>query len=279
MRVVVTGATGFIGKPLVEHLRARGDEVITLSKSGGADLEIQSAWMDQIDGADGIAHLAGEPLGAHRWDARVKQLIRDSRVEGTRNLVLAIERARKRPRVLVSASGVDYYPIATGPAEFDDDAVTEADPPGDSFLGRVCRDWEAEAYAADKLGVRVVTMRTGLVLAKGGGALAKLKGPVGRFGNGNQWMSWIHRDDVVAAYATALTDERWQGPINLVTDSVRNFEFARARGGWLPVPAFAVRAAAGELASGLLEGRRVVPAKLRELGFVFTRPSLQDALH
>jgi len=277
MRVVVTGATGFIGKPLVEHLRARGDEVIPLSKSGGADLEIQSAWMDQIDGADGIVHLAGEPLGAQRWDARVKQLIRDSRVEGTRNLVLAIERAQRRPRVLVSASGVDYYPVATGPVEFDDDEVTESDPPGDSFLARVCRDWEAEAYAADKLGARVVTMRTGLVLAKGGGALAKLKGPVGRFGTGNQWMSWIHRDDVIAAYATALTDERWQGPINLVTGSVRNYEFAKARGGWLPVPAFAVRAAAGEIASGLLEGRRVVPAKLRSLGFAYSRPTLASA--
>ena len=278
MRVVVTGATGFIGRPLVEHLRGRGDDVISLSKSGGAYLEIQSAWMDQIDGADGVIHLAGEPLGAHRWDARVKQLIRDSRVEGTRNLVLAIERAKVRPRVVVSASGVDYYPVASGPEEFDDDEVTESDPPGDSFLSRVCRDWEAEAYAAEKLGARVVTMRTGLVLAQGGGALAKIKGPVGRFGKGNQWMSWIHRDDVVAAYATALSDDRWRGPINLVAGSVRNFEFARARGGWLPVPAFALRAAAGELAQGLLEGRRVVPAKLRELGFEYKHAKLADAL-
>ncbi len=277
-RIVVTGATGFIGKPLCEHLRARGDEVIALSRGTGADLELQGPWMDKLDGADGVVHLAGEPLDAHRWDARVKQLIRDSRVEGTRNLVLAIERARSRPRVLVSASGVDYYPPATGPRDFDDDEVTESDPPGDSFLSRVCRDWEAEARAADKLGVRVVTMRTGLVLAKSGGALAKMKGPIGRFGNGAQWMSWVHLDDVIAAYATALVDERWRGPINLVTGSVRNAEFARAKGGWLRVPAFAARLAAGEIADGLLEGRRVVPAKLRELGFVYQRPTLADAL-
>jgi hypothetical protein len=279
MKVVVTGASGFIGAPLVEHLRARGDEVVTLSRGGGADVELQGPWMDQLDGADGVIHLAGEPLGAHRWDARVKQLIRDSRVEGTRNVVLAIERARARPRVLVSASGIDYYPPASGPDDFDDDEVTEADPPGDSFLARVCRDWEAEANAADKLGVRVAIMRTGLVLARGGGALAKMKGPVGRFGSGRQWMSWIHRDDVVAAYAAALTDERYRGAINLVTESVRNIEFARARGAWLRIPAFALRAAAGELAQGLLEGRRVVPKKLRELGFAWKHADLREALH
>jgi uncharacterized protein (TIGR01777 family) len=278
MKVVVTGATGFVGRPLVAHLRARGDEVIELSRSAGADLELQGAWMDQIDGAGGIVHLAGEPLGAHRWDARVKQIIRDSRVEGTRNVVLAIERARSRPSVLVSASGADYYPPATGPDDFDDDEVTESDAPGDSFLARVCRDWEAEANAADKLGVRVVTMRTGLVLARDGGALAKMKGPVGRFGSGRQWMSWIHLDDVVAAYAAALADDRYRGPINLVTESVRNIDFARARGAWLRVPAFALRAAAGELAQGLLEGRRVVPKKLRDLGFQWKRAGLRDAL-
>jgi uncharacterized protein (TIGR01777 family) len=278
MKVVITGATGFIGRPLADHLRARGDEVIPLSRGTGADLELQGPWMDQLDGADGVVHLAGEPIGDKRWDARRKQLIRDSRVEGTRNVVLALERARSRPRVLVSASGADYYPPATGPDDFDDDEVTETDAPGDSFLARVCRDWEAEARAADKLDVRVVTMRTGLVLARGGGALAKMKGPVGRFGNGRQWMSWIHLDDVVAAYAAALSDDRYRGPINLVTESVRNADFARARGAWLPVPAFALRAAAGEMASALLEGRRVVPKKLRELGFAWKHPELREAL-
>jgi len=243
--------------------------VIPLARSLGADLEHQGAWMDKLDGADGVVHLAGMPLAAKRWDARVKQMIRDSRVEGTRNVVLAIERATKPPRVLVSASGVDYYPPASGPDGFDDDEVTEADPPGDSFLARLCRDWEAEARNAEALGVRVAIMRTALVLP-----VAKLKGPIGKMGNGRQWLSWIHRDDVVAAYATALVDDRYTGPINLVTESVRNADFFRARGGWLRVPAFAMKLAAGELAEGLLEGRRVVPKRLRELGFT---PKVQSS--
>lgn len=280
MRVVVTGATGFIGKPLVGTLRERGDEVIELSRGSGADLEVQGPWMDKLDGADAVIHLAGEPIAAKRWDARRKQLIRDSRVEGTRHLVLAIERARVRPKVLVSASGVDYYPFAGGLDDFDDDEVTEKDPPGDDFLARVCRAWEQEARAAEPLGVRVVVMRTGLVLAKDGGALARMKPPAGRIGSGRQWVSWIHRDDAIAAYIAALSDDRYRGAINLVTDSTRQADFARALPGprFLPVPAFAIRAAVGELAESLLEGRRVVPARLRELGFTWSRPTLAESV-
>ncbi len=280
MKVVVTGASGFIGDAVVAHLSARGDEVVPLSRGRGADLEVQGPWMDAIDGADGVVHLAGEPIAAKRWDARRKQIIRDSRVEGTRNLVLAIERARVRPRVLVSASGVDYYAHDTAPSGFDDDEVTEADPPGDEFLARVCRDWEAEARGAEGHGVRVAILRCGLVLARGGGALARMKPPAGRIGSGRQWLSWIHRDDVVAAYTAALDDDRYWGPINAVTESTRQADFARALPGprFLPVPAFALRAAVGELAETLLHGRRVVPAKLRELGFTWKHPTLADAI-
>jgi uncharacterized protein (TIGR01777 family) len=280
MKIVVTGATGFIGHALVAHLRARGDEVVPLSRSGGADLELQGPWMDAIDGADGVVHLAGEPIAAKRWDARRKQIIRDSRVEGTRNLVLAIERARMRPRVLASASGVDYYAYDSGPSGFDDDEVTEADPPGDEFLARVCRDWEAEARGAETHGVRVAILRCGLVLSRDGGALARMKPPAGRIGSGRQWLSWIHRADVVAAYTSALDDDRYRGPINAVTESTRQANFAHALPGprFLPVPAFAVRAAVGELAEALLHGRRVVPAKLRELGFAWKHSTLAGAL-
>ncbi|HEY6036112.1 MAG TPA: DUF1731 domain-containing protein, partial [Kofleriaceae bacterium] len=152
-----------------------------------------------------------------------------------------------------------------------------------------CRDWEREASAATKLGVRVVHMRMGLLLAPGGGALARMKTPFklfagGKIGSGKQWVSWIHRDDAIAAYLAALTDARYTGAINLVTESTRNADFSAALGhalhrpSWLPVPAFALKAAVGELAEALLQGRRVVPARLRELGFTWKHPELGEAL-
>lgn len=303
MKVVITGATGFIGQALVPLLVARGDEVVALSRDAErargklgpgvtavtADLQSAGAWTAALAGAAAILHLAGEPVAARRWDARQRQVIRDSRVETTRTLVEAIAAlpAGARPAALISASGADYYPFAD-PGLGDEDEVTEADPPGDSFLARVCRDWEAEARAAERLGVRVATMRTGLVLG-GGGALAKMTTPFklfagGRIGSGGQWVSWIHRDDAASAYVAAASDERYRGPINLVTDSVRNRDFARALGAtmhrpsWLPVPGLAVKAAAGELAEYLLHGRRVVPGKLRALGFAWRHLALGEAL-
>lgn len=224
-----------------------------------------------------------------RWDSRQKQIVRDSRVEATRTIVEAIEALEPavRPRALISASGADYYPFALhGP--FDDDEVTERDPAGDSFLARVCRDWEHEANEATQLGVRVATMRSGIVLGHGG-ALAKMTTPFkwfagGKIGSGKQWVPWIHLDDAVAAYATAVHDPRYQGPINLVTDSVRNRDLAAAIGkamgrpSLFSVPGFALKLAVGELAPYLLEGRRVVPKRLRELGFTWKQPALLDAV-
>lgn len=303
--VVVTGATGFVGAPLVAALRAAGCAVTVLSRDAVrarqqlgevtavvADLQTPGAWGAVLSGAAAVVHLAGESIAGKRWDARQKQRLRESRVEATHALVEAVAAlpAATRPRALIAASGADYYPFAadTG-SDFDDDEVTESDPPGDSFLGRLCRDWEAEARAAERLGLRVVCMRTGIVLGPGGGALATMALPFrmfvgGRIGNGRQWVPWIHRDDAVAAYAAAVADERYTGPINLVTDSVRNAELSRALGNqlgrpsWLPVPGFALRAAVGELAEYLLHGRRVVPARLRALGFAWRRPTLADAL-
>lgn len=302
MKVVVTGATGFVGSALVAALRARGDTVIVLSRDGGharavlgdiatvtADLQTPGAWCEELAGIDAVAHLAGESIAGKRWDARQKQRLRESRVESTRTLVDAIGAlpAPARPRVLVTASGADYYPFAPD-TQFDDDEVTEADPAGDSFLARLCAAWEAEAQRATIYGLRVVCMRTGMVLGPGG-ALAKLL-PIfqryagGRIGSGRQWMPWIHRDDAVAAYVAALTNERYIGPINLVTSSVRNAEFARALGkavkrpAWLPVPGFALRAALGEMADYVLAGRRVVPRRLSALGFTWRQPTLEAAL-
>ncbi|HTR50499.1 MAG TPA: TIGR01777 family oxidoreductase [Kofleriaceae bacterium] len=285
-KIAITGATGFIGRALVAELR--GHDVLALTRDPArapagttavrADLETPGPWQDALDGVDAIVHLAGEPIADKRWDARRKQLLRDSRIETARTIVEAIARATHKPRVLVSASGVDYYAYASGMLE--DDEVTERDPPGESFLARLCRDWEAEARGAEAYGVRVACMRTGIVLGPGGGALAKMRGPIARLGNGLQWMSWIALADVVRAYATALVDARYTGPFNLVTDSIRNIEFAAALGKprWLGAPGFALRLALGELAEPLLNGRRVVPARLRELGFTWQYPKLVDAL-
>lgn len=301
MRIAVTGATGFIGTAIVAQLRARGEQVVALvrnlerAKSLGVelvetDLESVDPLRAALSSVDAIIHLAGAPVAGKRWDARVKQEIRDSRVETTRTLVEAIGKLDNKPRALVTASGADYYPFALDTTDFDDDEVTESDAPGDTFLARVCRDWEREAQAAEKLGVRVVNMRTALVLGRGGGALHEMRKPFqffvgGRIGSGRQWMSWIHLDDVVNAYIAAATDERYRGPINLVTASVRNYDFTKALGhamhrpAIVPVPAFAIKAVVGgEFAESLLHGRRVMPTKLRELGFQWKYPTLERAL-
>lgn len=302
MKLAVTGATGFIGSALVEALLDRGDTVTVLSRDGArakqqlgnvhgvtADLESLGAWGSELANVHAIVHLAGESVAAKRWDARQKQVLRDSRVESTRAIVegIAALPREQRPSALVVASGADFYPFAEL-AQFDEDEVTEADPPGDSFLARLCRDWEKEAAAAESLGVRVVMMRTGMVIGRGGG-LAKMMTPFklfvgGRIGSGKQWIPWIHVADAVRAYLAAIDDDRYRGPINMVTDSVRNAEFSRTLGkvmhrpSWMPVPGIAVKAAVGEFAEYVLKGRRVVPKKLRELGFTWTYPALEAAL-
>jgi uncharacterized protein len=300
--VVVTGATGLLGRPLVRALAGRGDRVIALTRDpdraraalGGdaepvaASLESGGPWQDQLAGADAVVHLAGEPLAARRWNARIKQLIRDSRVESTRALVEALARAPadRRPRVLACASGADYYdPVPPG----DDADVDEARPDGDTFLARVCAAWEAEAVAAEPLGVRVVRMRSGVVLGPGG-ALDRMRTPFklmigGPLGRGRQWLSWIHLDDAVAGYLAAIDDDRLRGPVNLVApEAARARDLARAVGkalhrpAWLPVPGLALRAAVGELADYLLAGRKVVPRALEAIDFRFRHPHLDEAV-
>lgn len=300
MHVFVTGATGFIGRALVAALHARGDRITILTRDPAraqdlvdtygatalaGELESPTRWPPALAGVDAIVNLAGEPLVGGRWDARKKQLIRDSRVEGTRCLVEVLAAlGDAAPRVLISQSGIDYYPFAHPP--LDDDEVTERDPPGDGFLARVCRDWEREARAAPG---RVVCLRTGVVLGPNGGVLARLAPLFDRFaggsvGNGKQWLSWIHLDDHVAVILAALADARFTGPINAVAGSVRYRAFARALGrarhrpSLLRVPGFALRAATGELADYLLHGRNAVPAALTALGFAFRHPDLDDAL-
>lgn len=308
-RVFVTGATGFIGKALVRSLGARGDHVVAVSRNReravralGDEVEVVAGdpaysgdWQQAISGCDAVINLAGQSIAGKRWDAHYRQLIHDSRVETTRYVVEAMAACEEgaRPRALVSASGVDYYPFSVdlGAALVadEDDDMDERAPAGDSVMARICRDWEAEARTAEKHGVRVARMRTGIVLGPGG-ALERMTTPFkflvgGRIGNGRQWFSWIHLDDAVAAYLWVLDHDEVKGPVNLVAPQpVRNAELARTMGrvlkrpAWVPVPGFALRAAVGELSEYLLNGRRVVPAVLLDRGFRFRFPDLESAL-
>jgi uncharacterized protein (TIGR01777 family) len=279
VNIAITGASGFLGKALVADLRAKGHTVSPVSLRSGLRNDVFSA-------CDAVVHLAGEPV-AQRWTASVRKSIERSRVEGTRSVVAAI--AGSPVKVLVSASAVGYYG-ARG-----EEILTETSAPGNDFLGRVAAAWEREALRASEHGVRVVCPRIGVVLGKGGGALARLLLPFrlgvgGRLGSGKQWMSWIHLDDLMALLEMALLeasleDRRLEGPINAVAPNpVTNLEFTRALGQVLhrptvfPVPAIALKALFGEMSQVLLEGQRVLPAAALQAGFEFKFPAITSAL-
>jgi uncharacterized protein len=296
VKVTVTGATGLIGSALVRELTARGDEVTVLTRSperarqtlGGAVEAV--AWDAQGDapagalaGRDGVVHLAGENI-AQRWSDDVRRRIRDSRERGTRALVSGIRAADPRPRALVSMSGVDYYGDR-GDARIDEDA-----PAGDDFLARVCVTWEQEADAASELGVRVVRTRNGVVLDRGGGALAKMLLPFrlgvgGPVAGGRQYMPWIHRDDIVGMIVRALDDETWTGAVNATApEPPTNAEFSKALGralhrpAVLPIPGAGLRLLYGGMAQLVTASRRVVPRRAIELGYEHRHPDLDEAL-
>lgn len=298
MKLAVTGATGAIGRRLVEALAGRGDDVLVLSRDpdrardalGGAveaaawpDPKSGPAPADALAGRDVVVNLMGEPV-AQRWTERSKREIRDSRVLGTRNLVAGLRAAEPRPRALVSGSATGFY----GP--HGDERLDESDPPGDDFLARVCVDWEAAAAQARELGLRVATTRTGVVLAEGGGALEKMLPPFrlgvgGPVAGGRQYVPWIHADDVVGGLLAAIDDEEAAGPVNLTApEPVTNAELSRTLGSVLrrpavlPVPGAALRLLYGEMAQIVTSGARVVPARLEALGYRFRRPELEDAL-
>jgi uncharacterized protein (TIGR01777 family) len=298
VHVAVTGATGLIGKALVRELQARGDEVTVLTRNGArASSELPGVtvceWSDPVHepapaeafaGRDAVAHLAGEPL-AQRWTDDVKRRIRESRELGTRNLVAGLrESAEPRPRVLVSQSAVGWYG-ARGDEQLDESAPAASD-----FLAQVVAGWEAEARAAEELGMRVVLARTGVVLAESGGALEKMLPPFklgvgGPVAGGGQYVSWIHLDDVVGAILFCVDEERAHGPVNVTApDPVTNKELSKALGhvlrrpAVLPVPGLAVKALYGEMASVVTTGARVMPRRLEELGYEYRRPDLEPAL-
>jgi uncharacterized protein (TIGR01777 family) len=287
MRVAVTGATGLIGRRLVAALTERGDSVVAVSRDperAKSSLGVEAVSHDgPFDGFDAVVNLAGEPV-AQRWTAAAKERIRSSRVDGTTRLVGALSAASPRPSVLVSASAAGYY------GDRGDEQLDESAAAGDDFLASVCRDWEDAALAATSLGIRVACVRNGVVLARDGGALPKLLPPFrfgvgGPIGGGKQWMPWIALDDVVGLFMAALDGGAWSGPINgcapnVVTNAVFSRELGRAlhRPAIVPVPGFALRALYGEMASMVLGGQRMVPARALELGYEFRYEIVGEAL-
>jgi uncharacterized protein len=312
MTVTVTGASGLIGGRLVAALIARGEEVVALSRdperalqalertlaedAGGAppagalravawDPSAEPAPASGLAGSRAVVHLAGENI-AQRWSAPAKRAIRDSRVQGTRNLVAGIAALgdERRPATLVSGSAIGYYG-AHGDEPLDEDA-----PPGRDFLAQTCAAWEAQADAAAALGLRVVKLRTGVVLDRQGGALAKMLPPFrlgvgGPVAGGRQYVSWVHPHDLVGIVLAALADERWSGPVNATApDPVRNAELAKALGrvlrrpALLPVPALALKALYGEMSQVVTTGARALPARPLMSGYRFRYTDVDSAL-
>lgn len=294
--VLVTGATGLVGRRLVASLRGDGVPVRVVSRRAeprgfGADVE-SIRWDGRelpaaaLRGLGGLVHLAGEPIFGGRLTETRRRRIRASRVESTEALVAALGRLPEsgRPDAFVCASAVGYYG-SRGDRELAEDAE-----PGEGFLAEVCQAWEDAARGAEALGVRTVRLRTGVVLSHRGGALPLLALPFrlglgGRLGDGSQWFPWIHLDDLVSLVRAALADARYRGPLNAVApEPVTNAELTRTLGRvlsrptLLPVPAVALRLALGELSRELLDSRRVVPRAARDAGFPFEHPSLEDAL-
>lgn len=294
MRILVTGATGFVGRALILRLQRDGHAIRALVRSPrrARDLlgaEVELAPVDEglgpaLAGCDAVVNLAGESVAEGRWTAARKRDLWDSRVALTQSLVAAIAAAPERPRVLVSASAVGYY------GDRGDEALTEASPPGRDYLAQMCQAWEAAAEAAREHGVRVCCVRVSLVLGVGGGVFEKLRpiaraGLAGPLGSGAQWFPWIHLHDLVELFARALTDARFSGPIvGAAPEPVTNRSFTRALtralGRWtfLPVPAWALRLALGEAASALLAGQRASSARASELDLQFNYPNLEAAL-
>jgi len=278
MKYGITGASGLIGTRLSEKLRSLGYSTMSLPRS------VEDPAL--IENLDIIVHLAGAPIGEGRWTNERKQLIRDSRVQGTRSLVKALSGAKKRPRVLISGSAIGFY------GNRGDEDLTESSSAGQGFLPGVCLEWEAEAEAAAKSGLRVVMLRTGIVLSTRGGAFPRLLQPFqwfvgGPLGMGQQWMSWIHIEDEAELIRFVGETEAIEGPVNATAPTpVTNLQFAKELGGLLGkpslmrTPAFTLRTALGrEMADELLlTSQKVLPAKLQEHGFEFRFPTLKEAL-
>ena len=297
MRLGITGATGLIGNALCSALNPSQHQIVVLSRSPEkARLQFPSAqclgWdatsaqtpQPALEGLDAVVHLAGESIASGRWNSRRKKAIRESRVAGTRNLVDLLAQLKDPPEVLVSASAIGYY----GPRG--DEPLGEDEPPAEDFLGQVCQHWENAAERAAESGIRVVLLRTGLVLSNRGGALPQIIPPFkmfvgGPLASGRQWMSWIHIRDQIGAIQHVLSNREVQGPVNLTAPGpVTNQEFSKTladvlkRPSIIRVPGFVLRLLFAEMAEALLlSGQRVLPRTLQQSGYDFQFPELRGA--
>ena len=292
MKILVSGSTGLVGSALVPALQSSGHQVVRLvrystSGSGSVTWDPMSGHLStaNLEGIDAAVHLAGENIASRRWTPAQKDRIRESRVAGTRLLAETLAKLKKPPKTLACASAIGFY------GDRSDQRLNEDSPPGTGFLADTCREWEAAAKPAVDRGIRVVHLRTGIVLASQGGALAKMLtlfrlGIAGIIGSGRQYMSWISLDDLVVVISNSLSNEALRGPVNAVAPNpVTNYEFTKTLGRVLrrptlfPMPAFAARLAFGEMADGLLlASTRVEPKRLLDSGFRFRFPELEAAL-
>ena len=295
--VLVTGGTGFIGSRVCTALHQQGDTVHVLSRNPeraqtkvesaracyGWDPETEKMPSEATNGMASVVHLAGETI-AGRWNTEKKRRIRDSRILSTRNLVESLAAADTKPNTLVCASAIGYY------GDSGDEHFTEVSPPGNDFLAKVCQEWETEAHKATDLGIRVVTVRIGLVLGLGGGLLAQVLPPFkmgvgGILGSGRQWMSWIHVDDVIGIILHALENNEIRGALNATAPTpVRNTEFTKTLGTVLrrptlfPVPTFGLKLIMGEFADFIVLSQNVLPEKTEVSGYEFRHRTLESAL-
>jgi len=297
MKILVSGSTGLVGMALVSALVRDGHTVCRLVRPESmVSMETKDgfnvAWnpaTGELGGAgvgpDAVVNLAGASIGDGRWTGERKAVLRSSRIESLRSLVNALGKMNVRPRVLVSASAIGIY------GNRGDELLTEESKAGGNFLAELTREWEAEALKAEALGIRVVVARFGIILARHGGALAKIMLPFkigagGKLGSGQQWMSWVMLDDVVGILRFAIENASLRGAVNVVAPQpVRNEEFTKVlakalhRPALFPAPAFALRLALGEMADALLlSSQRVVPSRLQQLGFRFEHTELPTAL-
>jgi len=296
MKLVITGATGFIGSILSDRLWNQFHSLVLLSRRPPPEVNVTKkewfawepgvggAWETTVDGADGIINLAGEPIAGKRWSATQKARLRSSRIDATKSLVDAIAKAKVKPRFLINSSAVGYY----GP--HGDELVTEKTGPGQDFLSRLCVEWEEEAKKAEAFGVRVALVRTGIVLEKGRGAMAKMVPPFkmfvgGPLGSGQQWMPWIHIEDEVGLICFLIDNNAARGAFNATAPNPVTMEaFSKALGdvlnrpSWVSVPPSALALMVGEMADMLLSGQRAVPEAALQLGYTFKYPEVSDAL-